>query len=34
VPSKAASKKKLKNQNKTLELPPSNVTEFKNTQNR
>ena len=34
VPSKAASKKKLKNQNKTLELPGSNVTEFKNTQNR
>jgi type IV pilus assembly protein PilB len=34
VSSKAASKKKLKNQNKTLELPASNVTEFKNTQNR
>ena len=32
--SKSASKKKLKNQNKTLELPASNVTEFKNTQNR
>ena len=34
APSKSASKKKLKNQNKTLELPASNVTEFKNTQNR
>ena len=31
---KPGSKKKLRNQNKTLELPASNVTEFKNTQNR
>jgi type IV pilus assembly protein PilB len=34
APPKSSSKKKLKNQNKTLELPASNVTEFKNSQNR
>jgi type IV pilus assembly protein PilB len=34
APAKPSSKKKLRNQNKTLELPASNVAEFKNTQNR